>query len=278
MIIFMVEWFKNLTFSQHIWSSIFLLIFLLLFKYLVTHQIQNSKMPREVRRRWLINIRNWSTLLIILGLAIIWSAAIHNFALSLAAIAVAMVLATKELILCILGGILKASSQPFKMGDRVEIDGMRGDIIGGNLLVTQILEIGPDNLTHQYTGRSISLPNSLFLSKPVLNESFMHKYVLHVFKVPLKDAENWKVAEEIMLKAANHECEPFLKEASTHMEEMGNREGLQTPETKPRVTFALPNNQGITMIVRIPSPATGKGMLEQKVLRRFLEAYYEQKK
>ena len=53
-------------------------------------------------------------------------------------------------------------------------------------LTTTILEIGPEKLTHQHTGRAIVVPNSVFLDKHVVNESYTADFVLHVFRLPYK--------------------------------------------------------------------------------------------
>src|SRR5690606_21856396 len=120
--------------------------------------------------------------------------------LSVVALAVALVVATKELILCITGSILKTGAQSFKIGDRIQIKDFRGDVIDQNLFATTIMEIGPGKLTHQRTGRVTVLPNSLFVSEPVINESYTHDYVLHVFTVPFKRQDDWQSAQKSLLE------------------------------------------------------------------------------
>ena len=69
----------------------------------------------------------------------------------------AIVLATKEIIMCLSGAIYRASSGTFKVGDRVEIGAFRGDVIDQTLLATTILEIGPGQAIHQHSGRTVTL-------------------------------------------------------------------------------------------------------------------------
>ncbi|WP_146429413.1 mechanosensitive ion channel domain-containing protein [Blastopirellula retiformator] len=77
--------------------------------------------------------------------------------ISILAFAVAVVIALKELIQCISGSIMKAVGRPFKLGDRIEFHNIRGDVIDHNVLTTTILELGPDQMTQQLTGRAIVL-------------------------------------------------------------------------------------------------------------------------
>jgi len=252
-----------------------LLVVIWSLRALLIRQMAKSKLPQDVKRRWLVTAKNLLTVLFVLGLAFIWAKEIQNFALSIVAIAAALVIATKELILCILGGIVKASSQAFSIGDRIEIDEIRGDVIDSNFLTTKILEIGPKKMSHQYTGRSIIIPNSYFLNKPVHNESYMRKYVLHVFTVPFSLSSNWQEAHDLILQAAKEECQSFINEARDHMEEVTSREGLEMPSIEPRITLFFPKPGDVDLIVRIPSPEHSKGRLEQKIIRDYLKKMKE---
>ena len=100
--------------------------------------------------------------MVAVGLVLIWPEQLRTLALFL--VAVAIVLATKELIRYLTGGFLKMAARSFPIGDRVEVNNLRGDVINQTMLTTTIMEIGPGQLTHQYTGRSIALPSSIFLS------------------------------------------------------------------------------------------------------------------
>ncbi|WP_350354262.1 hypothetical protein [Aliifodinibius salipaludis] len=85
-----------------------------------------------------------------------------------------------------------------------------------NLLATTILEIGPGKkITHQRMGRMIVIPNSLFVSEPVINESCTNDYILHVFTIPLKRENDRRGAQEIFLESANRHCKPYPEERAS---------------------------------------------------------------
>lgn len=257
----------------HALSSLALIFSVVLIRNLTTRKIRNSDFRTEDKRKWFVSIRNWSTLVLILGLGTIWATELQTFALSIVAILGAMIISGKELFLCALGGLLRSFNHMFKVGDRIEILGVRGDVIDTNLMVTKLLEIGPQNFTHQFTGRSIVIPNSLFLSKELINESFTHKYVLHVFKVTFNRKEDWKYAEKCMMDAANEVCGDFIESARKNMDNIASREGLEVPSANPRITYKFSNASDVEMIVRVPSPANKKGNIEQEVLKRFMVSY-----
>lgn len=225
----------------------------------------------EVKRIWIVSIRNGFVLLFIFGLLVIWAHELRSVALSLAALAVAIVLAFKELFLCLSGGFLRASSRSFGLGDRIEIQGIRGDVIDENLFVTTLLEVGPGQLGQSYTGRAVTFPNSLLLSHLAINESYTDDFVLHPFIVPLNSKDDWKRAEKVLLSAAQAECASYLSEAQRHFAHISYTRGLETPVAEPRVTVHLPSPDRIDLLVRIPAPARKRGRVEQAILRRYLE-------
>ncbi len=251
-------------------STCLLIVVVVILRAIVARAIRrNENLQKEIRRRWLVQLRNGALLVILLGVVIIWAEELRLVAVSVIAVAVATVIATKELIQCLSGSVLKSVSRPFKIGDRIEISSLRGDVIDTSALTTTIMEIGPQQLTQQLTGRSIVLPNSMFLDKPVINETFTQEYVLHVFKVPV-EMEDWQQAEHDLIEAAKSECAPFLDEARKHFESLGEHEGLVTLSVDPRVTVTIPKAGEVELVVRIAVPARKKGRVEQAILRRFL--------
>lgn len=81
------------------------------------------------QRQWIIRIKNTSAALVLLALLFIWAPQLHTFAISIAAFAVALVIATKEMIMCFMGAIMRASSQPFNVGEWVTVDGVTGEVV-----------------------------------------------------------------------------------------------------------------------------------------------------
>ncbi|MCF8058894.1 MAG: mechanosensitive ion channel family protein [Bacteriovoracaceae bacterium] len=257
----------------HVISTLTLILIVLSVRALLMKKVRKTDWRTEDKRKWYVTIRNWSTLTLVFGGLGIWGTEIQTFAYSIIAITGALIITGKELILCFHGGLLRAFNSMYKVGDRIEIDGIRGDVIDTNLMITKILEIGPSNFTHQFTGRSITIPNSLLLSKVLINESFMHKYVLHVFKVTFKREENWKEAESCMMEAARKECANFMEKAQENMEKLALREGIEVPSVEPRITYKFSSASDLEMIIRVPAPASRKGNIEQHILKRFMAMY-----
>ncbi|MFA9478977.1 mechanosensitive ion channel domain-containing protein [Phycisphaerales bacterium AB-hyl4] len=262
---FMSDWLEALV------STALLVLVVVIARAAVGRAIKRGVASHDLRRRWLVQTRNGLLLLLLLGLVIIWGSELRTLALSVVAIAVAFVVATKELILCVSGSVLKTGARSFTIGDRIQIKDIRGDVIDQNLLATTIMEIGPGKLTHQRTGRVVVIPNALFVSEPVINESYTHDFVLHVFTVPFKREDDWRTAQRALLAAAKHQCDPYLPEVRRHMKRISEQQGLDTPSVEPRVTMQIPSAGEVHLIIRVPAQAPRRGYVEQAILAECFE-------
>ncbi len=252
--------------ASHLGSTLLLMVAVGIGHTLMVRFIRRTVTATELRRKWLVQSRNGFVLLLVLGLLIIWGSELRTLALSIVAIAVAFVVATKELILCVTGSILKSGARSFNLGDRIQVKDFRGDVIDQNLLATTILEVGPGKLTHQRTGRMIVIPNALFVSEPVINESFTNDFVLHVFTVPFKRDDDWQGAQKVILASAQRHCAPYLERVRGYMERISEMRGLDVPSVEPRVTLMVPAAGEIHLVVRVPALSSQRSYIEQAIL------------
>lgn len=248
-----------------LFSTVALVAGVLLARSLTARFIRRTVNSPELRGRWLVNSRNGFLLLTLLGLVIIWGDELRTLALSIVAIAVAFVVATKELILCLTGSMLKSGSGSFNLGDRIQVKDFRGDVIDQSLLATTVLEVGPGAL-QQRTGRMIVIPNALFVSEPVINESFTDHYGFHVFSIPFRRGDDWRAAQRACLESANRQCAPFLEQVRTYMSRVSANRGLAVPAVEPRVTLQVPAPDAIHLVVRVPVKVGERSFIEQAIL------------
>lgn len=222
----------------------------------------------QLRLRWMVVARNSSLAVLLLGLIFVWASEIQSFAISVVALSAAFVLATKELILCISGSVLRAGSGAFSIGDRIEIGTVRGDVIDISLLSTTLLEVGPG---YQRTGRSVTVPNSLLLSGSVVNETFMDEFVLHVVMVPVDPRGDWERAERALIAAGREACAGYLEAARRFMNEQSKRHGLPQHTVEPRVHLALTGDPDeLHLLLRVPAPVRERSRVDQAILRGYL--------
>jgi small-conductance mechanosensitive channel len=268
-----IAWFVALSHGHvsNLLKSVLLVIILLISRASILKIIfSNTNLDIDDRRRWSINLRNLTFVLAVIGLVVIWSQQLETLALSMVAFAAALVIATKELIMCLAGSVLRAMSKSYDLGDYIEIGTLRGRVIDINLLSTTIMEVGPKHDAHQITGRAVSFPNVMLLTNPVIQENYMGEYVVHTISVTIPYLVNPIKAERVLLKSANQICAPFIEAAQEHMIMIESRHLVDTPSVEPRVAFHPIEKESYRLILRVAIPARERHRVEQTILHRFM--------
>jgi small-conductance mechanosensitive channel len=237
-------------------------------RYAVLRFVRSRLPTRDtLQLRWTSQIRGISYAILAFGLFTIWAAELQALAVSFVVLAMAVVWATKETIACVQGAVYRLSSNAFQVGDRINVGGIRGDVIDPGLLSTMVLEVGQG---HQRTGRTISIPNSLFMTEPVLNESLTGEYMLHLLTIPVDRNADLAEIEQRALKAANDACADFIDDVRRPIALRYRRHGLNPPLVDPRITYQFVDTNTVNLILRIPVPTRLERTVEQRVLRAVL--------
>lgn len=268
-----LDWLSHL---RHIYiidliRSLALVILLVIVRHMIFRAISsNPKVPLETRRRWAVSLRNGLVILGLIGLVTIWARQLETIAVSLVAVAAALVVATKELIMCFGGSALRAVSSTYDLGDHIEVAQYRGRVVDINLFSTTIMEIGPMHDTHQITGRAVSFPNSLLLSNPVIRENYMGDYVVHIITVPIAYTLPPARAEQVLRQAAEQACLPHLEAARRHMDKVAAQHLVDIPSVEPRLAIRPCDDKRYQIILRVAIPAKERHRIEQTILKQFM--------
>jgi len=252
-------------------ATILLLIGVILLKFLLVRLFSSQeRIPFEIRKRRAIHIRNIMILTFLFGVIFIWSKELHALVLSFVALAFAVVFSFKEVISSANWEIFRATTNAYNVGDYIEVSGMRGVVLDHNFLSTTIQELGPGKTSNQFSGRSITIPNSTFFTASLINETYMKDYVLHTLSIPMTVDDDWKRAEQTLLEAANEECSEYIDLAKHHFNSMSRKLKISPSSVDPRVAIEIPEPDRINLILRFPTPFAGKWIKEQAILRKFL--------
>ena len=206
-------------------------------------------------------------------MVVIWLEQLRAVAATVVVIAAAIVVATKEFLLNIIRYFHQRSAKFVTVGDRIEVDGIRGDVIDQDLLGMTLMEIGSGEKTNQYTGLTIYVPNAKMLSATVKNETRLWgDYVFHLVTIPVEGVQGWEMAEQALLQAANKVCAPYLEKAQESMTSLSRHHSLDAPSVNPRVNVQVSAADKVNLILRMPVPTRHRGRLEQEVTRHYLKS------
>jgi len=257
-------------------QSYVLIILLLLFRvYLVYLIKRNSSILSEKQRQWATRVKNVTWFIIFIGLFGIWWSELSNFAFSIAAVALALVIATKELILCFSGALMRAGSGMFSINDWIEVGTLRGEVIDYNIFSTTLQELDKTPNNYTFTGKTILVPNSLFLSEPVKNLNFSKRYVFHRFDIVIGSSVNVSNLCEWITLEINTLSSEFSEVAMRYNTYIEKHTGVDFPGPEPRVLISTNEyaNYIITIIVFCPTEKATE--LEQQITSGVMERAYK---
>jgi small-conductance mechanosensitive channel len=229
----------------------------------------------EEQRKRLFYLRSALNLLLAVSLFVIWLGQLQNLVLSLTAVTVAIVIATKELLMCLSGFLVRTGSRAFSVGDWIEVNGIRGEVTDHNLLSTSLLEVHDPDHGHRYTGRSLIIPNSVFLTNPVRNENFARNYSILDFSITLPKPALPGPATEWLQERTVQACKPFEDVSRRYNATIDRKLGVDVPGPEPRITVKTSDLSLLCFEVLLFCPTREAWALEQEVTLAFLEKVAE---
>ncbi|NOH81516.1 mechanosensitive ion channel family protein [Vibrio sp. RE86] len=229
----------------------------------------------EEQRSWMSRTKNGSFALLVIVLFILWKSEVNEFALSVTAIAVAIVVASKEIILCFTGSIQRASSRSFRIGDWIEVGKICGEVIEHNMMATVIQEIDLYHGQYHFTGKTATLPNSMFFTYPVKNLNFMKRYVYHDFSVIVPKFVNLYPLVPTMLEKIEEHTGYFNEVAKRYNAMIEKHAGVDLPGAEPHIhiTSGATGEQVVHFMLFCPTDKATH--LEQEIRSDFMALYEE---
>lgn len=270
--------FINFQYLNLIYLTIALIVLYQFIKFFVIRKIDSSQHTTDDEK--LLNkkrVRDYGKLFLIIAIFSLWFSQLQTVFVSLLAFAAAIVIAFKEVIMCMTGGMLIRLNNYFSSGDRIEIDGTRGFVVERTITSTKVLELGPERNSQQTTGNIVTIPNSVFLAKAVVNQSYFQNFSIRSFTLSPIPNLSFDKSESILLEIANQVCHNYLKKAKDSISNFCKKEGLLIPTIEPRVKLLLSDLNEAKLLLKMPVDNKKIGDIEQEVYRGYYKHVLENK-
>ncbi len=212
----------------------------------------------------------------LIGLGILWRPFAGQLGLVLGLVTAGLAFAMQELIGAFAGWFNIVSGSIFRVGDRVQLGGVRGDVIDITPLRTKVMEIGSsigdDTWVHgrQYTGRIVAISNKATFTEPVFNYSASFEFIWEEIALPVAYREDWRSAERIMTEEAVRVSSS--KEAEQAIAEMVHRYPLARTEVEPRV-FVRATDNYVELSARFVVPVRTARWVKDDLTRQILDRF-----
>ena len=217
-----------------------------------------------------------------LGVLSIWFDDPSSLATALGLVMAGVAFALQKVITSFAGYFVILRGKVFRIGDRIAIGNVRGDVIDLNLTQTTIMEMGqppsvqnadPDVWvrSRQYTGRVVSVPNAKIFEESIFNYSRELSFLWEEMTLPIPYSADRHRAEQILLDAARTHgihVDDMEKDA---LVELAKLYPVEKPSLEPQVYWTLTDNW-LQLSVRFLTRSHGVRGIKDRMSRDIITA------
>jgi small-conductance mechanosensitive channel len=240
----------------------------------INAHIEDVNQRHQLRK--VITYLFWVALVMAAVTLFIERSALADIGTILGLLAAAVTIALADVIRSLAGWIYVSSRRGVEIGSRVEVEGVKGDVIDIGLLKTTLLEVG-EPLVHglQSTGRIVTVPNSLFLSGKVIASASINPLVWQEMQILVTFESDWKQARAIIQAVAEEQYEKLVPDLKAGFAKLERRFAFRLGSTAPIVYTEIADS-GVLLTLRYLTPVRRRRSSVDFVSGRILEAFAQE--
>jgi small-conductance mechanosensitive channel len=183
-----------------------------------------------------------SYLLVLIFVLSVFSDQLGSLAVAFGVAGAGIAFALQEVIVSIAGWIALSFGQFYHVGDRVQVGGIKGDVIDIGILRTTLMEIGQWVDGDLYNGRIVKVANSFVFKEPVFNYSADFPFIWDELIVPIKYGSDYTLAREIITTAAIQNVQQYSESAQKTWKDLIRKYSIEEASVDPIVTVVSNDN------------------------------------
>lgn len=253
-------------------ETLFVLLLCNVFMFVLISVINKS--VRDIKARYVVrkNIVYITSGIMIVVILFIWIQNINSITIFLGVASAGLALALQEVIMCIAGWLLILIRRPFEVGDRIEMNGIKGDIIDIRLFQVSMLEIGNWVAADQSTGRIVNIPNSFVFKSSNFNYSRGFEFIWNEIPILVTFESNWEKGREIILKRATEMAEGMEERMRRKIDVMRNRYMIYYGKLTP-IVYVKIEDSGVLLTLRYLTEAKKRRLTENQLSESILRDF-----
>jgi len=170
------------------------------------------------------------------------------------------------------GFIFIIARKPFKLGDRIELAGISGDVIDIRIFQFTVVEIGNWVDADQSTGRIVHIPNSKAMRENIANYTTGFEHIWDEVAVLVTFESDWRLAKKIMSGIATRLCEHFSPQAEKQIRQAAQRYLIIAGNLTP-IVYTSVRDSGVLLTLRYLTKARQRRGNEQAIWEAILDAF-----
>lgn len=181
-------------------------------------------------------------LITVVFLTVIFSDKLGGFTVALGVAGAGIAFALQEVIASFAGWLAIMFGGFYNTGDRVQLGGIKGDVMDIGVLRTTIMETGQWVDGDLYNGRIVLIANSYVFKEPVFNYSGDFPFLWDEIKIPIQYGSNYDLAKEIILNAGIEVAGDLTVTSKEKWHSLQNKYRLEDAQTEPMVSLVANDN------------------------------------
>ena len=150
--------------------------------------------------------------------------------------------ALQEVIASVAGWLAILFGGFYRTGDRVQLGGIKGDVIDIGVLRTTLMEMGEWVDSDLYNGRIVLVANSFVFKEPVFNYSADFPFLWDELKVPVQYGADPAEVRGILQAASDDLVGDYAREAAAKWKSVVQRYLIEDARTGPMVSLVCTDN------------------------------------
>ncbi len=174
--------------------------------------------------------------------ALVFSDRLGKMAVAFGVAGAGIAFALQEVIASLAGWVAISFGNFYNTGDRVQLGGIKGDVIDIGMLRTTMLEIGQWVDADLYNGRIVKIANSFVFKEPVFNYSGDFPFLWDEIVVPVKYGSDYRLARDIFQRILIETTGDYSKQAKVSWAGLIQQYRVDPTELDPRVYLVANDN------------------------------------
>lgn len=195
---------------------------------------------------------------------------IKDFTLIIGLFSAGIAFTLQELILSVAGSLFIFVVKVYSPGDRIEMNGIKGDVIDVDSIYTTMMEIGQWVESDNYSGRIIKISNAFIFKGPVYNYSKDFPFIWDEFNIPIRYGSDIELAKSIVIKIAAETLSNYTKNSKSQWKEVVAKYYIEDAEVNPTLAITLTDNWikfNLRYIVDYKKRRSTKHILNEKLIK-----------
>jgi small-conductance mechanosensitive channel len=178
----------------------------------------------------------------IIFIIFLFSSKLNNLTVALGVAGAGIAFALQEVIASVAGWMALLFGGFYRVGDRVQLGGIKGDVIDIGVLRTTLMEIGEWVKGDLYNGRIVRIANSFVFKEPVFNYSGDFPFLWDEIKLPIQYGSDYTLAKELTLKIANEVVGHYSAQAREKWKLTVKKYMIENASTDPMISVEANDN------------------------------------